>query len=631
MAMTDAAVFSSESTSHMRALFRSAYFINLMLTILPIVLLAPFAVLLGYLSLDQLIQVIITPLQLLHLPLMLTSNGLLLWLLLRGYRRHKDPLRLGRGLLMVFVILLIQEIVQVALFMDLALGAFFPYSFWFNAGLILSFALMVNAPLLIVVIGRYDSLVLGQIARNEIGLEGMGSFSNRFKVLGLVLSVSLGTILMFVVMSIVMNTARAIGRPLPVGETGVFLMAGAVALGSVFLLLRRLLVDIIRPLDAMGEHFLTASQGNFLSQLAVGTLDEIGHMTRMSNTLLVSLNQSFGRISQILEEVRAHKNLLGENVDEVSGAVDQIHGSIRLTKDRMDEHSAGIIETTTAVEQLARNIDSLGEGIARQTVTVDHSLKATRDLTGATSELASLAAQSIDEVGSLETAAQLGDERLRRMNERIASVLESSQHLVDANRIIAGVAGQTSLLAMNAAIEAAHAGDSGRGFAVVADEVRKLAETATVQSKAVSKNLRELLTEIQALGADSQEVQGSFSDIQSNVGGVSSTIEKISHFMDTVTAFNTGLDEAFKELMDVSRSVSTGSSEMRQGNSEILKAVSSMRDISQQVVEEIARIARLSEDITGFSQAMMNQNRQTDASLGELTTVLGRFTFQPQS
>ena len=185
---------------------------------------------------------------------------------------------------------------------------------------------------------------------------------------------------------------------------------------------------------------------------------------------------------------------------------------------------------TAAVEQLARNIDSMGESIGRQSRVVgdtDHSVK---ELLTANEKLEELSQEGKEKADGLVSASRAGNDKLEAMTRRVSAIRENSDHLVEANAPIASVANQTNLLAMNAAIEAAHAGESDRGVAVVADEIRKLAETSSSQPKNIGDNLQNLLTDIGHVGEESQAVQSSFALISDHMKGVSTAVEHMIRF-----------------------------------------------------------------------------------------------------
>ena len=165
---------------------------------------------------------------------------------------------------------------------------------------------------------------------------------------------------------------------------------------------------------------------------------------------------------------------------------------------------------------------------------------------------------------SLGEAVTATRDRTNLFNTRMQEVSEHADTLQQANQLINRVASQTSLLAMNAAIEAAHAGDAGRGFAVVAEEIRDLAESATEQSKQIRRSLKTTTALIASIADDVQETVG--------------TAEHMGQLLEQTQGIQT--------------SVLNGLAEQEAGSREILAAIETMRDSTESVREATVSMNR---------------------------------------
>ena len=222
----------------------------------------------------------------------------------------------------------------------------------------------------------------------------------------------------------------------------VVVVAGVLA-GTVT---RTMLAGLRQIRDRMQD--IAKGGGDLAVRLNISSEDEIGQTARAFNRFLEQLGTMFGGL-------RDEANRLAEGVERLNQVIDTIASESMQLSETASANAAAIEEITVAVSHIADNAHDV-DALMRETE--------------------SLSRHSVDDVGAVARDA----ENSGRQVEELASILHSldsrSQEISGIVNVIKGIADQTNLLALNAAIEAARAGEQGRGFAVVADEVRKLAE-----------------------------------------------------------------------------------------------------------------------------------------------------------
>ncbi len=610
-----------------RKLYRTNFWVTFVLSLFPVLFLAPFAILTGLLTSDEFVILIKSPLIVIHIVTFAIFVYLLnkkpiqkisTLCLVKSIKSRDDFKKLGWRLISNYLILFVWEVI-VSFIVLTILDVKFPYVGLYAALLVMSFAWMVNFPLLINLILEIEKITIKFTNSTKT------IFSIKFKLYFLVFFVCAGTILFFVTQSFISSIAMEVGRELPLGATQNFIISGVVSLLILFYLLFQLVKFIVKPLERMKSSFEVGSSGDFRENIDVTSTDELGSVTVMTNNLYNSLNRALGSIMKILTPLKESKEHLNETIIVMSESAENIDNNLENANNLMGEHSVNITQTSASVEELARNIDSLGENISMQANIIQETDNAVKELSKSNKELEQISIQSRSKVTQLIGTSDAGGKKLKTMADRIGVILDSSEHLMDANTMIASVASRTNLLAMNAAIEAAHAGESGKGFAVVADEIRKLAETSTNQSKNISKNLKAISTDIKLVSSESIELQTAFSNIVNHVGDVENTIDKMSQFVETVRSFSSGLEGTLGKINLVTQSVTSGSVEMRQGNSEILIAISNLREISQNVLMAIEEISSNAKDISKESDDIKTRNNATDILLKDLNKELNYF------
>jgi methyl-accepting chemotaxis protein len=219
--------------------------------------------------------------------------------------------------------------------------------------------------------------------------------------------------------------------------------------------------------------------------------------------------------------------------------------------------------------------------------------------------------RSSDEFDNLHNAVSKGHGNVSDLKEMIGAISSQSDIVLEANNVITGIASQTGLLAMNAAIEAAHAGEAGRGFSVVADEIRKLAEVADEQSKVIADNLEELRQSIESAVGISGETGHSFEEIVRSVGIVTNLEKQIRGALDEQASGSSQVLEALGNISRITEEVHTGSNEMLIGSRSIISEITGLVQVTERVKEftvNVAASAEGVEDIINSSAELLTTN-----------------------
>ncbi len=536
---------------------------------------------------------------------------------------HWDSIRKGVSLYgkLPLVLMAVETILQ-TVEMYLLLGRNLSTLAFVAFLVILAFQLIINIPALIFLLSGVDILIR---SRNS---EPLSAVNLSTRLYFIILSPFLGLSSMYCGLAKINRIIDELGIISPVPETFLFAAATIFALTLFVISLKIILKREIGPIREMLESVKAGSDGDFRDSVSVMTSDEIGQLAAMTNLLFNKLNASLHSFVDSIDILKTDKITLGEQIQLMSGSLEMIEMSLKLTKEQMEEHSANITETTAGIEEMASGIEALGNHISDLNNIIDESGLALNRLSDANSSLDGLTRQNREKTEELARVSKESEIKLVAMAERVKSIMEKTEHLIGANDLIANVAAQTNLLAMNAAIEAAHAGEAGKGFSVVADEIRKLAETSTEQSKSITVNLRDVITGIDQVGSESLDVRSSFAEINSHVEEVGKAVTSMNEFTGNVKEFNDRLEVALERMQSLSHLVLTGAGDMRTGDRKMLDSITSLRDISQIVMGAVNDITLVSGEISALSADMMSKNRSTDNSLKSVENALSGFVLK---
>ncbi len=374
------------------------------------------------------------------------------------------------------------------------------------------------------------------------------------------------------------------------------------------LFLRRILVI---PLRAVGKACknLSSGQADLTYRLPIKGNNEFTKISHDINVFIENLQHIVMKLDVTQENLKKiTTDLEGSSATSANGTT-EILANIESVRLRSKEQSDSVAKTNDVISQAQVEVEGLGGMIATQATGITESSASIEQMMGNIRSVSD-SIQTMEKMfDNLKTTVVDGKTKLSDVTGKVDAISSQSAALMQANSVIAKIASQTNLLAMNAAIEAAHAGDTGRGFAVVADEIRALAENSSKQSASIKVELKEISASIQQVVVSSQFAEKAFAEIVQQIASTSELINEIGNAMMEQSSGSQQVLEALSSIKEQTERVKNMSGVMQE----------SFKSISDTMVG----VSQLSDSILGSMDEMNAGSKMINTSAQEVSSLAG--------
>ncbi|MGN0739976.1 MAG: methyl-accepting chemotaxis protein [Treponema sp.] len=275
-----------------------------------------------------------------------------------------------------------------------------------------------------------------------------------------------------------------------------------------------------------------ASSGNLVGRIDIVVNDDFGIMAS-------SVNELMDKLSSMISGIRTQSQNVADSVGNITDATSSSVAVLTQMKSSFDKINQGGNEQYQIINDVSKDITGLKDGaksltdfmVAQSSAMQENSVSITQ-MAGNIKKVAEMTKKADELITGLAKISERGNGLVSSSINAITEIQKSSVEVQQIIKVIQAISSQTNLLSMNAAIEAAHAGEFGAGFAVVANEVRSLAENSTKSAKDIQAHIKDMVSKISLGVSASQQAGAAFQEIETSVKENQRIMQELTNAMD---------------------------------------------------------------------------------------------------
>ncbi len=385
-----------------------------------------------------------------------------------------------------------------------------------------------------------------------------------------------------------------------------------------------LLYDIrfqIRSIKAKLDNMIKGDK-DLSTRLKITSLDEISELVTYFNKQLDYQTQEILHIKKLSSQIVKSEVELSNAINKVNNSIQSIRKESNQVFSSSEEQEKIMDNEQTNIKDITISINDINKQITNQTALTEQTSASVNQMLSNITSVETSISKANNISSNLLNIAKDGSKNLHKTSSSIIDIKSASEEVSQSIDIIKGIAKKTNLLAMNASIEAAHAGSSGKGFSVVAEEIRRLAESSSESSQGIVGRINEMIGLIDDGVTFTQNTDKNFRNILDGVVDTNSIIEQISNAMkeqqtgakEIIGSVN-NLVESAKDIKDFAKIQKEKSSMLENSINRLVQSSKKIHEASEKQKDDMELIISSLELLRNVSK----NNKNTVKSLEELT------------